>query len=108
MPPYRVQLEYRPGIAPATVHEADAELMFIVQGAGAIVTGGKLADEKRTNPTNLAGSSIVGGQSRGIKPGDVVMIPNSVAHQVIPASGQEVVIFSVHMPNPLQSGWIWP
>jgi len=108
MPPYRVQLEYRPGTAPATVHEIDAELMFIVQGTGAIVTGGKVVDEKRTNATNLAGPSITGGQSRDISPGDVILIPENVPHQVIPASGQEVVIISFHMPRPAQPGWSWP
>ena len=38
--PYRAQLEYRPGTSPAAVHEKDAELMVVLQGAGNIVTGG--------------------------------------------------------------------
>ena len=42
--PYRAQLEYRPGTGPAAVHEKDAELFFVLQGTGNIVTGGKLVD----------------------------------------------------------------
>src|SRR5262249_33444606 len=42
--PYRAQLEYRPAKAPAALHEKDAELMVVLEGAGDIVTGGKLAD----------------------------------------------------------------
>src|SRR5262249_29043918 len=53
--PYRAQLEYRPGVSPAAVHEKDAELMVVLQGTGNIVTGGKLVEEKRTNANNLGG-----------------------------------------------------
>src|ERR1700683_3592475 len=51
--PYRAQLEYRPGNAPAAIHEKDAELMVVLQGTGDIVTDGKLVDEKRVNANNL-------------------------------------------------------
>ncbi|HTC03283.1 MAG TPA: hypothetical protein VK749_07765 [Xanthobacteraceae bacterium] len=61
--PYRAQLEYRPGNAPAALHEHDAELMVVLQGTGDIVTEGKLVDEKRVNANNLTGSSISGGAS---------------------------------------------
>src|SRR5256885_15368128 len=46
MAPYRAQLEYRPGNSPPAVHETDAELMYVLQGTGTIVTGGKLIDRK--------------------------------------------------------------
>src|SRR6185437_3855270 len=51
--PYHATLEYRAGLAPAQVHEKDAELMVVLDGAGAITTGGTLVDEKRTNAANL-------------------------------------------------------
>src|SRR5262249_14768344 len=44
--PYRAMLEYRPATAPAALHEKDAELMVVLDGAGNIVTGGKIVDEK--------------------------------------------------------------
>src|ERR1700684_1007813 len=61
--PYTVNLEYRvEGIdTPATVHEKEAELILVVDGAGTFTTGGKLAGEKRTNPSNLSGTTINGG-----------------------------------------------
>mgnify|MGYP003325630415 CR=1 FL=1 len=66
LPPYTVNLEYRvPGPkAPAAVHETEAEIFLVVEGAGAAVTGGRLEDERRTNPENLSGSGIAGGQRR--------------------------------------------
>src|SRR5262249_19765576 len=75
--PYRAQIEYRPGTSPATVHEKDAEMMYVLEGAGSIVTGGKLVDEKRTNANNLAGTSIEGGTPQAVVKGDFVLIPEN-------------------------------
>ena len=108
LPPYRVQLEYRPGTAPATVHEKDLEMMYILEGAGTITTGGKLVDEKRTNADNLAGSSITGGKPQAVAAGDVLLIPENTPHQVAPNSATPIVILAVHMPRPAQGGWSWP
>src|SRR6266581_4315353 len=60
--PYNANLEYRvAGVAaPASVHEREAEMFFVIDGAGTIVTGGALRDEKRTNAENLTGSAIDG------------------------------------------------
>ena len=52
------------------MHEKDAELMVVLQGAGNIVTGGKLVNEKRTNANNLSGTSIEGGNSQTVIKGD--------------------------------------
>jgi hypothetical protein len=64
--PYTANLEYRVAsvVAPASVHEREAEMFYVVEGAGTLVTGGKLREEKRTNAENLSGTGIVGGSSR--------------------------------------------
>ncbi len=56
--PYTANLEYRVGgvKAPASVHEREAEMFYVVEGSGTLVTGGKLKDEKRTNAENLTGA----------------------------------------------------
>src|SRR5436853_83129 len=53
--PYTVNLEYRVSglAAPASIHEVEAELFYVVDGAGTAVTGGKLRGEKRRNHENL-------------------------------------------------------
>ncbi len=103
--PYRAQLEYRPGTAPAAVHEKDAELMVVLQGAGNIVTGGKLVDEKRTNANNLSGSAITGGNSQAVVVGDMLIVPSNTPHQVIPTGGAPIVLMTLHVPHPLTT---WP
>lgn len=105
MAPYKAQLEYRPATAPAALHEKDAELMVVLQGAGNIVTGGKLVDEKRTNANNLAGSSITGGNSRAVAVGDTLIVPANTPHQVIPTGGAPIVLMTMHVPQPVPN---WP
>jgi mannose-6-phosphate isomerase-like protein (cupin superfamily) len=97
--PYRAQLEYRPGKAPAALHEKDAELMVVLDGTGDIVTGGKLADEKRTNANNLSGSSITGGNSQAVVKGDMLIVPANTPHQVIPTGGAPIVLMTLHVPS---------
>lgn len=104
MAPYRAQLEYRPATAPAASHDKDAELFVVLQGAGNIVTGGKLVDEKRVNANNLSGTSITGGNSQPVAAGDMLIVPANVPHQVIPTGGAPIVVMTMHVPQPA-SGW---
>jgi mannose-6-phosphate isomerase-like protein (cupin superfamily) len=105
MAPYRAQLEYRPAMAPAALHEKDAELMVVLQGAGNIVTGGKIVNEKRVNANNLSGSSIEGGNSQAVVVGDMLIVPSNTPHQVIPTGGAPIVLMTMHVPHPLTN---WP
>jgi mannose-6-phosphate isomerase-like protein (cupin superfamily) len=98
--PYKAQLEYRPGTAPAAVHEKDAELMVVLAGTGDIVTGGALVEGKRTNSANLVGASIAGGAARSVVKGDTLIVPANVPHQVVPTGGAPIVLMTMHVPFP--------
>ena len=98
--PYNANLEYRvAGVkAPASVHEREAEMFYVVEGAGTLVTGGTLRDEKRTNAENLTGSAIDGGTPRRIAKGDWVMVPEKTAHWFSEIEGT-IVLMSIHLPH---------
>ena len=98
--PYTANLEYRvAGVkAPASVHEREAEMFYVVEGAGTLVTGGTLRDEKRTNAENLTGSAIDGGTPRRIAKGDWVMVPEKTAHWFSQVEGT-IVLMSIHLPH---------
>jgi mannose-6-phosphate isomerase-like protein (cupin superfamily) len=98
--PYTVNLESRVAgvIAPASVHEREAELFYVVEGSGTMVTGGKLRDEKRTNAENLTGSGIEGGSSRRVAKGDFVMVPEGTPHWFSQVDGT-LVLVSLHVPR---------
>jgi len=98
--PYTANLEHRvAGVAaPASVHETEAEMFYVVEGSGTLVTGGKLRDEKRTNAANLAGSGVDGGTPRKIAKGDWVMVPEKTPHWFSQIDGT-IVLMSIHLPH---------
>jgi mannose-6-phosphate isomerase-like protein (cupin superfamily) len=98
--PYKAQLEYRPGNAPASVHTEDAELMVVLQGTGNIVTGGTLVDGRQVNAYNMSGPSIAGGQDHSVVKGDMILIPANTPHQVTPSGGAPIVLMTMHVPFP--------
>jgi mannose-6-phosphate isomerase-like protein (cupin superfamily) len=95
---YNINMEHRVMGQAAAVHEKEAELFYVIDGSGAIVTGGKLVDEKRTNEANLAGTSIQGGVSKKISKGDWVLVPEGVSHQIPNVDGA-ITLMSLHLPR---------
>jgi len=98
--PYNANLEYRAaGVnAPASVHEREAEMFYVVEGSGTLVTGGTLREEKRTNAENLTGSGIQGGTNRRVAKGDWVMVPEKTPHWFTQIDGA-LVLMSIHLPH---------
>jgi mannose-6-phosphate isomerase-like protein (cupin superfamily) len=98
--PYNANLEYRvAGLnAPASVHEREAEMFYVVEGSGTLVTGGQLREEKRTNAENLSGSAIDGGSERKVVKGDWVMVPEKTPHWFTKIEGT-LVLMSIHLPH---------
>ncbi len=96
---YDGHLEYRASVGNAAVHEKEAELFYVIDGSATLVTGGKLANEKRTDATNLSGTAIEGGTPRVLAKGDWVLVPENTPHWFSPINGV-VVLFSMHVPRP--------
>jgi mannose-6-phosphate isomerase-like protein (cupin superfamily) len=98
--PFTANLEYRvAGVnANASVHFRDAELFYVVEGSGTLVTGGKLRDERQTNADNLTGSAIDGGTRRRLAKGDYVMVPENTPHWFGEIDGT-LVLMSIHLPR---------
>jgi len=97
--PYNVNLEYRAAVANAAVHEKEAELFYVIDGAGTVVTGGTLVKSSRTNADNLTGTGIEGGVSRHVTKGDFVMVPENTPHWFSAIEGS-LTLMSLHLPRP--------
>jgi mannose-6-phosphate isomerase-like protein (cupin superfamily) len=98
--PYTANLEYRPVEGAVAVHEKEAELIYVMDGGGTLTTGGKVVGEKRTNATNLSGTSIDGGKAQTVAKGDFAIIPEGTPHQFTPANGP-LVLMTFHVPRPV-------
>src|ERR1700754_4089998 len=87
---YPVQLEYRTGTTPASIHPVQDEFIEVVDGACTFVTGGTL--ENAGTPA----ATITGGASRRIAKGDYVLVPANTPHKYTEVQG--LVIIALHMP----------
>src|SRR6266566_3151392 len=96
--PYTANLEYRAAVANGAVHEKEAEMFYVVDGAGTLVTGGKLTGETRTNAENLSGSGIEGGKSQRVAKGDFIMVPENTPHWFSAIEGS-LTLMSIHLPR---------
>jgi mannose-6-phosphate isomerase-like protein (cupin superfamily) len=96
--PYSVNLEYRASVGPAAIHEKEAEVFYVIDGAGTLVTGGKLVGEKRSNAENLSGTSIEGGVKQAVAKGDFFIVPENTPHW-FGEIGSTLVLMSLHIPR---------
>lgn len=102
--PYNVNMEYRATVGPAAVHEREAEIFYIIEGTGTMVTGGKLVNETRANPTNLSGTGVEGGSLRTVSKGDFILVPEGTPHWFSAIGGNGVLVdMSIHVPRPVPS-----
>ena len=101
--PYTANLEYRPVDGAVAVHEKEAEMVYVVDGGGTLITGGTVVGEKRTNAANLSGTAIDGGTMQTINKGDFAIIPEGTPHQFKPANGL-LVMMTMHVPRPVAGG----
>ncbi len=98
--PYNANLEYRAAVGPAAVHEKEAEMFYVIDGSATLMTGGKLVNEKRTNPENLTGTAIEGGKSQAVAKGDFIIVPENTPHWFSSINGT-LVLMSLHVPRPV-------
>jgi len=77
---YKVHASRREAAGQAEVHEKDTDLIHVLSGTATLVTGGKVVEPKATAPGEIRGSSIEGGETRALEPGDVVVVPHGVPH----------------------------
>jgi mannose-6-phosphate isomerase-like protein (cupin superfamily) len=96
--PYNVNVERRlPRPQGASLHEAQAELFYVIEGSATLLTGGMLTSPTR-NGTNLSGPGIEGGTRQRFSKGDFLLVPSGVPHQFVDIDAP-VQLMSIYLPN---------
>ncbi|MGE0359331.1 MAG: cupin domain-containing protein [Vicinamibacterales bacterium] len=96
--PYNVNVEQRqPRAQGASLHEAQAELFYVIEGAATLLTGGTIPNPTRTG-TNLAGPTIENGVRTRFAKGDFLIVPSGVPHQFVDITAP-VHLMSIYLPN---------
>jgi uncharacterized RmlC-like cupin family protein len=84
---HSLMVTHREGSGEAEVHETQADIFIVQEGAATLVYGGQVLEPKTTGPGEIRGPSIKGGEKTKLGPGDVVHIPVKVPHQLLLAPG---------------------
>ena len=97
--PYSVGVEQRQPMAQnASLHDAQAELFYVIEGSATMLTGGTLVAGKRSG-TNMQGTGIEGGTRIVFNAGDFIMVPSGVPHQFVDIKAP-VRVMSMYLANP--------
>ena len=93
----------------ALIHEKITEVYQIISGSGTLVTGGSLVNPKESAADSeiarvlagpsISGSSIQGGVSRKVGPGDMIVIPPNTPHGFSEITSDQVVYSVVRMDS---------
>jgi glc operon protein GlcG len=84
---YMVHASHREMDGVAEIHTLDTDLIYMLDGSATFTTGGSVPDAKPIEPNELRGSTIVGGESRRVVKGDVVVVPAGVPHMFTNVQG---------------------
>jgi mannose-6-phosphate isomerase-like protein (cupin superfamily) len=92
---HTIQIAHRDANGRVEVHQNKADVIVVQTGGATLVTGGEVVDPVSIGPSEIGGSSIKGGVSRTLAPGDVVEIPAGVPHQFFLAPGTQITYLIV-------------
>jgi uncharacterized protein GlcG (DUF336 family)/mannose-6-phosphate isomerase-like protein (cupin superfamily) len=80
VPGYKVHASRRDAPGMAEVHLWETDVVYVLDGAATLVTGGAAVGPQMTEPGQIRGTAIEGGEAHQLVKGDVVVIPNGVPH----------------------------
>lgn len=84
---YMVHASHREADGLAEIHTLDTDIIHVLEGAATMVTGGGVPEAKPIEPNELRGPRIVGGDSRRVVKGDVIVVPAGVPHMFTDVQG---------------------
>ena len=77
---YKVDASHRDEPGVVEVHTRDTDIIYMLEGSATLVTGGTTVDAKMIEPEEIRAMESLGGESRVITKGDVVVVPNGTPH----------------------------
>ena len=92
-PTHNAVMVYRAANGEAEFHETAADFTIIEAGAGDLIVGGAVVEPRVTGPGEIRGSSVEGGTTYHVEPGDIINIPAKTTHQMtVPPGGSVTYI----------------
>ena len=77
---FKVNASRRDAAGEAEVHATETDIIYVLDGAATLVTGGRVIDARDTAPNEKRGRGIEDGAEHRLVKGDVIVVPNGVPH----------------------------
>jgi len=77
---YKIHASRRDGPGKAEIHVKDTDIIYVLAGQATFVTGGTAVNQQTIAPDEIRGARIDGGETRTLKRGDVIIVPNGTPH----------------------------
>jgi len=82
-----IGISHREGDGSAELHETQTDVMIVDEGNATLIVGGTMVAPHTVKPHEVRGTSIAGGETKEIGPGDIIHIPSRIPHQLKIAAG---------------------
>jgi uncharacterized RmlC-like cupin family protein len=87
---YQMSVSYRNASGEAELHHTKNDIFYVISGGCTLVTGGTVDKPRITQPNEIRGTGVSGGQKRKLGPGDFLTIPAGIPHQMLLDAGTEI------------------
>jgi mannose-6-phosphate isomerase-like protein (cupin superfamily) len=79
-PDLTVLISHRATAGEVEIHDKETDTFYVMDGSATLVTGGTMVGGRITAANQQRGKSIIGGETRQLTKGDVVVIPAGIPH----------------------------
>jgi mannose-6-phosphate isomerase-like protein (cupin superfamily) len=83
-----VGISYREASGTPEMHETQTDILIVESGEATLTVGGTMVEPKTVKPNEVRGTTLEGGSTTPLKPGDIMHIPAKVPHQLKIAAGK--------------------
>ena len=80
---------HREASGEAEVHETQTDVFIVETGEATMLVGGTVVSPRNTGPGEIRGTGVQGGETKKLKPGDILHIPAGVPHQTLLDPGKK-------------------
>lgn len=94
-----IGISHREGDGLAELHETQTDIMIVDEGKAMLIVGGTMVAPNTIKPHEVRGTSIEGGETKEIGPGDIIHIPSNIPHQLKIAAGSKFTYLVIKVDN---------